>query len=90
VLCHADAEQHAVAGRGGRARVDVGVCVAEEDGAVGGVVVDVPPAVGVLEVRAAAAPEAERRAAPAAARVDAAGDDLGGLREQGLGSRRCR
>jgi predicted dehydrogenase len=53
---------------------------------VGGVVVDVAPAVGVLDVRALPAREAERGPALAAARVDAARDHLGGLREQSCGA----
>src|SRR5918999_5374205 len=58
--------------------------MAEEDGSVGGVVVDVAPAVQVLEVRAFAAAEADARIAPAPAGVHAAGDDLArGFQQRG-------
>ena len=58
--------------------------VPEEDRAVGRVVVDVPPAVEVLQVGAVTAPKADPWVAAAPARVHAAGDDLArGVQQRG-------
>src|SRR5829696_8489997 len=81
-LGHADAEQHRALHRAGDALVHRRMRVPKEDRPVGGVVVEEPAAVEILEVRALTAPEADARLAAPPAGVDAARYDLGRSLEQ--------